>query len=295
VRTGTNAWFPQLISVLSIEQPPSLLDARVEKHWSSLKKVDSVSALTGLLHLLEDLASDLEDWTPEDVLGAIRARRGRQDAELMPIREAEWRVLMDAAPGLAHDLPPKNELWWARRLTGVSLPKFLDRVVLVHTLREVRALLGFTRLEGSSTDAEGGVQVDKRRTAPLAESADWIPALEILGEGVFLAFDEQELRKWEATPAVRAIEQQFVRGLAAENERRGTEAATEAFTSVRLIMLHSLAHMLISAISLECGYSATAIRERIYCHAPPITKDMSPEQIAECGFRIIVNARIGAT
>jgi hypothetical protein len=30
-------------------------------------------------------------------------------------------------------------------------------------------------------------------------------------------------------------------------------------------MLHSLAHLLISAVSLECGYPASAIRERIYC------------------------------
>ena len=29
-------------------------------------------------------------------------------------------------------------------------------------------------------------------------------------------------------------------------------------------MLHSLAHMLLTAISLECGYSAASIRERIY-------------------------------
>jgi hypothetical protein len=36
----------------------------------------------------------------------------------------------------------------------------------------------------------------------------------------------------------------------------------------RFYMLHSLAHLLIAAISLECGYSASAIRERIYC-APP--------------------------
>lgn len=30
------------------------------------------------------------------------------------------------------------------------------------------------------------------------------------------------------------------------------------------IMLHSLAHLLITTISLECGYSASAIKERIY-------------------------------
>jgi hypothetical protein len=35
-------------------------------------------------------------------------------------------------------------------------------------------------------------------------------------------------------------------------------------------MLHSLSHLLLTAISLECGYAASAIRERIYCQAPGV-------------------------
>src|SRR5690606_38586565 len=38
-----------------------------------------------------------------------------------------------------------------------------------------------------------------------------------------------------------------------------------AFPGARFYMLHSLAHLLISAISLDCGYAASSIRERIYC------------------------------
>ena len=30
------------------------------------------------------------------------------------------------------------------------------------------------------------------------------------------------------------------------------------------MMLHSLAHLLITQVSLECGYSSPAIRERVY-------------------------------
>ena len=33
-------------------------------------------------------------------------------------------------------------------------------------------------------------------------------------------------------------------------------------------MLHSLAHLLMTAISLECGYAASALKERIYCEPP---------------------------
>jgi Domain of unknown function (DUF1998) len=37
------------------------------------------------------------------------------------------------------------------------------------------------------------------------------------------------------------------------------------FFGVRYYLLHSLAHLLIQAVALSCGYSASSIRERIYC------------------------------
>jgi hypothetical protein len=37
---------------------------------------------------------------------------------------------------------------------------------------------------------------------------------------------------------------------------------------VRFYLLHALSHLLLTALSLECGYAASAIRERIYCSLP---------------------------
>jgi hypothetical protein len=36
------------------------------------------------------------------------------------------------------------------------------------------------------------------------------------------------------------------------------------FPGLPYVMLHSLSHLLITAVSLECGYAASSIRERIY-------------------------------
>jgi hypothetical protein len=38
-------------------------------------------------------------------------------------------------------------------------------------------------------------------------------------------------------------------------------------------MLHSLSHLLMNALSLECGYSASALSERIYCASPQNASD----------------------
>ena len=86
----------------------------------------------------------------------------------------------------------------------------------------------------------------------------WLPAAEIRGEGFFLELDPTALAAWEARDAVRARTAALQRAFA--SDERGGE-----FPGARFYLLHSLAHLLLTAISLECGYAASAIRERIYC------------------------------
>jgi hypothetical protein len=37
------------------------------------------------------------------------------------------------------------------------------------------------------------------------------------------------------------------------------------FPGMRYVLLHTLAHVLIRQLALDCGYSSSALRERIYC------------------------------
>jgi hypothetical protein len=40
------------------------------------------------------------------------------------------------------------------------------------------------------------------------------------------------------------------------------------FPGARFYMLHALSHLLMNALSLECGYGASSLVERIYCSEP---------------------------
>lgn len=265
IRTGSNVWFSRSLSVLSIpEDSDNDVDALVERLWDKLKKVESLNDLSNLMNLLDDVEQACEGFERGEILDAIRRKRAGVEGVRPSIRESEWNTLMNATVGLDHDLPPREAQWFARRL-DVDLPDYLDRVVLVHSLREVRALFGFTRIEGTSVGPEGEADAAGPGTAPLSEYEDWVPAVELQGEGIFLAFDEEAVREWEDREAVQDREEQFREGLRIENAAKDREQDVRRFTSARLIMLHSLAHMLITQISVECGYSAAAIRERIYC------------------------------
>src|SRR5690606_4254609 len=48
-------------------------------------------------------------------------------------------------------------------------------------------------------------------------------------------------------------------------QKFGASADTSLFPGIRYLMLHSLSHLLMNALSLECGYAAASLGERIYC------------------------------
>ena len=263
IRTATNAYFPQYVSVLAIPDSSKKLREAVGSNFGSLKKIKTIADLSQLKHFLEPLQLALEPFDDDDVLAEIGRRQAGLPVPTPPVREAEWLEFIKAPVEIPGELPDKDVDWFPRRYDGTVLPDFIDRIVLVHALREVRAQVGFTRLESISGDAEGEYALDGKRTAQLSLDENWIPAVEIRGEGVFIAFNEKKLRDWESRTAVQNRERQFRRALLVENQDRKDQVP---FTSARLIMLHSLAHMLITAISLECGYAASSIRERIYCY-----------------------------
>ena len=109
--------------------------------------------------------------------------------------------------------------------------------------------------------AEGELALDVQR-ASLALESTWVPAIENRGEGVFIAFREESIAAWQERPAVRKRGDQLVEGFNAWCRAKGLRDAR--FPGLPYIMLHTLSHLLVTAVSLECGYAASAIRERVY-------------------------------
>ena len=135
----------------------------------------------------------------------------------------------------------------------------VGHLVRVERLREVRVLTGFTRLTARGQE--------KRAREPARLSAgkkNWLPAVEVFGEGIFVALDLARLREWEARAPVRArvadLNAQLER---AAKARGGTPMAPWPLTA-RHILIHTLSHAVIDRLSLDCGYSSSSVRERLY-------------------------------
>lgn len=101
--------------------------------------------------------------------------------------------------------------------------------------------------------------------AALSLNQSWVPAVENRGEGVFLALDPGAVQAWLARAAVKVRFEQLLAGF--EAWKKTHSAASAKFPGLPYVMLHSLSHLLITAVSLDCGYAASSIRERIYVGA----------------------------
>jgi hypothetical protein len=140
---------------------------------------------------------------------------------------------------------------------------WLDQVVVVNRLREVQALVGFTRLA-----APARRDLTPAGRIPLARGpAQWVPAVEQRGEGIFLELREDRVAAWaervESHPRVLALRQAYV--CWTRNRLRDPDPT---FPVPRYLLLHTLSHLLIRQVALECGYSSSSIRERLYVGRP---------------------------
>ncbi|NEX19016.1 DUF1998 domain-containing protein [Thiorhodococcus mannitoliphagus] len=150
----------------------------------------------------------------------------------------------------------------------------VEQLVAVTRLREIRIFTGFHRVEqwfedGIKPDTGDAAEALSARLVPpdLDGQLDWLPAIELYGEGIFFTLDERLLQRWEAQDSLLhradALQRRF------ERTGIGFPEDPPVPLTPRFILLHTLAHLLIRRLETEAGYSAASIRERIYCAAGP--------------------------
>ena len=265
MRTARNAYFPQTMSVISLPEFDAGLAARVSQHRDRLKAADDLGMLTSFRRIPE-LDAAFENIDDKDVIKEYRRQMEGGAGVETPVKEAEFEILDKGDASIGEDDPRSD--FFAETLPRAAWDPgnapwldVIDRLVLVHRLREVVALLGFTRFESVSPDKDGEIDLDVQRAA-LDETMTWLPAMENRGEGVFVSFTPERIARWLKRPEVQARGQQLEnawKAWARERHRR-----EDSLPDLPYVMLHSLSYMLMTAISLDCGYPASALRERVY-------------------------------
>jgi hypothetical protein len=262
IRTASNAYFPQVVSVLSLPHRGNTVEAAVRKLWNDLQIVDSALELT-VLKKKPSIAEELGPFSDEEVLKAIHESKSGKTEE-KPVKQVELEALLVAPEGFGDDVPIDPN-FHARRLPDSvwrhsPRSEGIDSVIQLHRLREVLALVGFTRFEAVTPDINGEYETDVER-AQIALEPTWFPAIENRGEGLFVQLRARDVMNWLTRPAVN----QRLIALAQGHKRWGEyRRSKRLFPGGPYVLLHTLSHLLIQSLSMRCGYPASSIRERIY-------------------------------
>ncbi|WP_350274837.1 DUF1998 domain-containing protein [Kribbella sp. HUAS MG21] len=250
-RGSSNVWFGAVRSSISIPPWSSPSAQFVTKYWAVLEHLPEtalVQALPGMIAGRTGLAID-------SVVDVVRQRRGL-DTSLQPsdkdLRDEEYRALLDGNDG-----GPLDTFQCVTVDVDVRVRALVAQVSRANRLREVRALHGFSRVTPMPTDTSNP------RLARLSEShLNWLPATEILGEGIFVRLDESAVSEWEEQSLAEERHELLARSM----QRRSTESGAPgvAAPSARFVAIHSLAHALLQELSLDAGYPIGSLRERIY-------------------------------
>lgn len=262
-RSASNAYFSQTVRVIAIPNRDQVVRDAVDRVWEDYLQYCESEADVRKERRKEKVHVALEGLADSVVWADVQRRLSGAPPVEKGIKQAEIETLLGQKEGLGED-KPEGDFYARAHPLGAVPPDAegrVDRVVLVHRLREVSAQVGFTRFEATLPDIDGELDLDVE-LAPLSRDLTWLPADQNRGEGIFVSFSEAAIQAWLKRPAVQARAARLIAGFEVWRQRKHADGAR--FPGLPYIMLQSLSHLMITALSLDCGYSASAIRERIY-------------------------------
>jgi hypothetical protein len=262
---ASNIWFPSVLNTISIPNTAEKLENLVKENWGELSLIETIDNLI-FYEKLGKLRSFVE-FPLSDIWDAIQKERSKVTEAgnegtpnlILP----EWNAFI--SPATQHQTEDF-------RLREVNSPEKyshqIKKVILAERIREVRGLVGFTRIDSPGEMAETEEE-EIRAISPLSRnSPTWLPAIEVRGEGIFIQFSEEAIQGWMRKKEVLEREQMFLNSHIAWRTMKKAEKPEAGFPGLRYILLHSFSHALMRQFSMECGYSQASIRERIYSTMP---------------------------
>lgn len=247
-RSSSSVYYPNVTSALSI--PP--FSSKIHRFVSKLKPtldvlpqnetiinavISSNITQTGLA-VSTDVIMDLYK-SQKEMLNRTREEKDIKQEEYLALKYPE-------------ESDVQSDFLASEEEISENYEKYFEKIILVHRLREVRALTGFSRISS-------GAKSSMLSHNPLK----WLPATEVRGEGIFIAFNESTLLEWYNTNK-KDLDSRIKQIDTNKNINTISPLISQIQISPKLLLIHTFSHLLIRQLTMECGYSSSALRERLY-------------------------------
>ena len=218
----------------------------------------------------EDIGEALESSFSSGNTGCGNAEAPAEpEIDLLGFRREEFAVIRE---GIDNPRVSPN-LRVLRSDVPSSFTSWIARVNLVERLRETRVFYGFDRLEQDQNPMNGmptAAFEQLFRYPPTEASEQWLPAVEVFGEGIYLELDEASIAGWQSSNEEwlsSRLNQGFITRLCEEQRTLPPLSANNLKWASKYLLIHSLSHILINQLVFECGYSTSSLKERLFISA----------------------------
>lgn len=262
-RGASNLYFPVTYSALSIPPWSGGEFLELQSSWATLKRLTKEVLDENLRVYAENYAS-IHNKTRDQYIAHVR-RLLTMDEELTheDIRPQEYEALRIENSKTSPDFKTKSE-----QVPG-ELSEHFESLVRVQRLREVRALVSFKRIRPHIDIADPGVGRFGRLCAE-GSDVNWLPAVEVRGEGIFIEFSRDQVQDWiRREPIVLQRLAKLNNEYRAFLERTTGQEHPDTEVSVEQVLVHSFSHAFIKRLAFEAGYDAASLRERLFVGTDP--------------------------
>ncbi|MFC2156509.1 DrmB family protein [Acidobacteriota bacterium] len=251
-RSSASVYFPVIESALSV--PP--FSKKIYIFLRKYKSVIDYIPKENLPRFIEDkLKEEGESFQVEMVLKALKEKEDFKNKDVIQdLRPDEYLALCNPV-----DDEPDSDFYSKSSDVPSLLKDYISKIILVHRLREVNVLKGFTRINSESS-----------LIAPLSSvKENWLPGVEMNGEGIFIELRKEKLDEWKERGASALMKRVNL----LEKRRRDIKASgkwtvMDNPVTSEFLLIHTIAHLLIQELTLESGYSSASLKERLYVSNP---------------------------
>lgn len=246
LRTSTGVYFPVTRNALSIPPWSKKAVQIIQQEYNVLEFMPKENALLYLeKNIMLKAPKNISLENLKSAYELVIGEKGNTQKSQEDIFYDEYVVLKSG------DVDADEEYSAKSVNIPIDFQSYFKKVVAVDKLTVIDALCGFTRgkpLESSNILSE--------RIVPLSENhKNWLPAIKLLGEAVFIEFNENSLKKWSDY-----VDDKYEK---MKNSLNDTYYENSKFSN-QYIFLHTFSHLLIRQLADVCGYNSATLKERIY-------------------------------
>lgn len=211
-------------------------------NWIEIESFSSPEiseALSAILKSNEEVQSNSQEV--EDDIDSIRIEFRNQEYGRLRVQSEDEFLAVTNPDGSYDEIVKSN----------------FNQIKLVTSLTETRAFAGFARVSTTERPKSSNLR-NLLRVNPIriGSPQDWLPAIQVKGEGIFLELDSSKIQEWENSEIVSERWKNFGHSDLVQHNGFSIDP--------RFVLIHTLSHLILKELTFFCGYTQASLRERIY-------------------------------